>query len=223
MKGRHLIASLLIAIFIFGSAAGFAAKVNPEDIYISDPVSQYVRFGESTFFAVNIKNFEQNTKLYVSISQLFSTVVEEEVLKIELPVSKLQLIAPPNQASDRKVVFKTAPDSEEADFAKNVTETIEKYFKLKAEMESKVKGKSEEYSYWRTKYQLLFEKQVFMDVIQSPSYHTSLNTLSPGVYIVRLLDENGHLVKELQFEVIEEQNRNELPIPVLVPRIGYTN
>lgn len=215
-----------LAVVIYLLAFASFADVSASDIYISDPLSSYIKLGEANYLAANIKNFEPNTKLYLSITQLFSTIVDEEVYKAELPVSKLRLIAPSYSPASRFVEFSVSSGTEEEEAKPNYVEIVEKYFLLKEKEEGSVQSAPVksfddddlyDYRYWKTKYQQLFEKQVFLDIITSPSYYTALSGLEQGIFLIRFLNEEGFVIKETVLEVVKP---SEIPLQPVFPVSG---
>lgn len=211
---------------------GVFAEVVADDIYVSDPVSNYILTGKQTYLAANIKNFTPGSDIRVVISQRFSVVTDEEILKMDLPVSKILLIAPKQQPFDKRVNFVELSEKEDfQSFESQVKEIILNYFKYKNLLEApaeflvrlqkeEVENAKNEYGIWRTKYQSLFEKQLFTDVIQSPSYYTSLNWLEEGMYAIRFVNADGHVIKEMLIEVASQRKDLEYNIQELSPVIG---
>lgn len=229
MKRRFC--AVLLALMIFANSV--FADINPEDIYISDPVSNYIVVGGSPYLAVNIKNFTPNAALSVSISRKFSVITDEDVLALDLPVSKLELIAPKFDSFDRRVNFNELTNKEDPElFSKQVRETIENYFKYRKNESAtddtlllfsgdEPHDKSTVMRYWRTRYQFLFEKQVFTDIIESPSYCTPLSGFEVGSYVIRFVDADGYVLKEVFVDVVEPEQLIDGKLPfVVAPSAG---
>lgn len=229
---KRVISACLMAILILFQSMGVFAEVVADDICVSDPVSNYILMGKQSYLAANIKNFTPDSNIRVVISQRFSVVTDEEILKMDLPVSKILLIAPKQLSFDKRVNFVELSEKEDLKvFESQVKEIILNYFKYKNILEApaeflvrlqreEVEQAKNEYSLWRTKYQSLFEKQLFTDVIQSPSYCTSLNWLEEGMYAIRFISEDGYVIKEMLIEVASHQKDLEYNIQELSPVIG---
>ena len=60
-----------------------------------------------------------------------------------------------------------------------------------------------------------FEKQVYVDQINGPSYSKVVGKLSTGHYVLRFIDDEKQLIKEFEFDVIDNQE-----IIKVMPLIG---
>lgn len=220
-----------IAITILFQSIGVFADIEPDDICVSDPVSNYILLGKQSYLAANIKNFNPESGVRVVISQKFSVVTDEDILKMDLPVSKIVLIAPKEHSFDKRVNFTELNSKEDMEvFESRIKEIILNYFKYKNILEmpadflirlprEEIETAKAEFGLWRTKYQLLFERQLFTEVIQSPSYYTSLNWLEEGMYAIRFVDAQGYVVKELSIEVVGQKKDLEYNIRELTPTV----
>lgn len=228
---KRVFSACFTAILILILSAGAYADITADDIYVSDPLSYYLVVGNQSYLAANIKNFTPDTGIGVRISQRFSVVTDEDILKMTLPVSKVTLVAPTVQTFDKKVNLNRLLSKEDMKtFEAEIKETILNYFKYKNMVDSFVDTKTvqskeeteqvkSEFSFWRTKYQSMFEKQVFSDVIQSPSYYTSLGWLEPGAYTVRFVNHEGYVIKEFFIEVVKQPKNIEYNLQELTPSV----
>lgn len=217
---RRFVTVLAILLMLAGFS-GAVEAISEEDIFVSDPVGRYVVEGEESYLSVNIKNFLPESGLRLVLFKKSDAVVDEVALKCELPVNQLMLVPPVKMAYDRRVVY---ADSAEMDFdeaSKGVYDTVAYYFELRQAVEKldKYAERTEEvtkllsdFSYWQTKYMLLFEKCVFKDEIISPSYYVPLSGLESGKYVARFFAGSGVLVKEVNIDVVEE-------IPQVIPAV----
>ncbi len=218
---RFLISLLCMALLLVGSA-DYAIAVSAEDIYIAEPFNfNKVEAGRS-FLAANIKNFEEDGMLYLTISER-KNCIDASVIKESSSISQLRLTVPQWPTPVGTICPLGLGNQSEEEYAANVTETIEQYFLLKEKVEALQDGldssHSEEYKksvvatyeWYKTRYKFLFEEIVFADVVDSPSYYTTLGDFEVGEYTIRFLDEDYALIKEFNMEIIEPVEDEQHP------------
>lgn len=228
---KRILFACFVAITILLQSIGAFAEIFAEDICVSDPVSNYLLLGEQSYLAANIKNFDSNSDVQVVISQKFSVVTDEDILEMDLPVSKMVLIAPKEHFFDKRVNYVELNSKVDSDaFEAQTGEIILNYFKYKNILEApvdflvripkeEIEQLKKEFSLWRTKYQLLFEKQLFTEIIRSPSYCTSLSWLEEGMYVIRFVNADGYVIKEFSIEVASRKKDLEYNIQELTPSV----
>jgi len=104
---------------------------------------------------------------------------------------------------NKKYKFDTIVGNTEA-ISKLTTEEYTAYKKW-VNLKNAVSDDKKEYEKLQIEFSSYFEKQILVDEITMPSYSKVVGKLSIGHYILRFIDDEKQLIKELEFDVIDNQ------------------
>lgn len=181
-------------------------------------------------------------ELYVTITRKQQTLPKDLALNGKISVSMLQLVPPKSfentKLAEYPIQHESLSTEKISDRAAKIIENyfvamnrIDSYHRAKQILDTASKNKLElktvqtykdlvqdiegdlsDLYVAREEYMQLFEEFVFSDVIRSPNYYVEIKNLPVGSYVIRFLDDDQKIIKEMPLNVVENVEVKTAPM-----------
>lgn len=217
VRGEDILVSEPVTGTVFRNALGYLV-VNVRD-FDADDDELYVTITRKQ--QTLPKDLALNGKISVSMLQLVPPKSFENTKLAEYPIQHVLLSAEENSARAANIIenyFVAMGRIETYNRAKYIldlstkTKFDQKMLQTYRELVVETEDDLEDLYLAREQYMQLFEEFVFSDVIKSPNYYVEIKNLPVGNYVIRFLDDDQKIIKEMPLNVVENVEVKTAPM-----------